>query len=167
MITKHLPGKHDQKTHGRKGGKGGSGGGGSTNSQSQQYSESSDKARQVISERLESAVSETEDEIDSLSSKALGYQDMKAYRSFERLKNQTAKARQDFKDAAKLKGKKQQAKMQSGLDKLDGVMGNISNSDYDADDVAQGLYESLTEIFQDPDKTFENLGLDVDNIFGP
>lgn len=163
IVAKH--GSHDQKTHGRKGG--GRSGGGSTSQQSQQYSESSDKARKVIAERIESDLLEIEDGIDVLSSKALGGEDMKSYQSLERANNQIKAARKDFTEAAKLKGKEQQSKMQSGLDKIEGAMGNLSRNDFKgADDLSQALYDSITETFGDPDKTFETLGLDVDNLFG-
>jgi hypothetical protein len=77
-----------------------------------------------------------------------------------------AGAKQDFSDARNLTGKKQTAKMQSGVDKVVAAANQLSISDDKRiEEVAGNIISAVQETFGSSKGSFDDLGVDTDSIF--
>lgn len=161
-VAKH--GSHNQSSHGRKGG-GKGGGGGAASSSPSSTSPQADKDRSGTSRVLTEDMDEAQQALDDLSMRTENKQDAL---QVDRASKHIAGAKQDFSDARNLTGKKQTAKMQSGVDKVVAAANQLSISDDKRiEDVTAGIISAVQETFGDADSAFRDLGVDVDDFFGP
>jgi hypothetical protein len=88
--------------------------------------------------------------------------------TLDRAMNHFTGAKKDFSDAQKLKGTAQTEKIQTGVGKvLAGTDQLAIIDDKRTDDIAAGILDDVQATFGDPDSAFRDLGVDVDDLFGP
>jgi hypothetical protein len=162
VVEKH--GSHNQSSHGKKGG-GGDGGGGSGSPSPIASSEASDKARTTTAKVLVDDMSAAEDAIDGVADRMSSNRDNV---TLDRAMNHFTGAKKDFSDAQKLKGTAQTAKIQTGVGKVFAGTDQLSIIDYKrTDDILAGILDDVQATFGDADSAFRDLGVDVDDLFGP
>lgn len=161
VVVKH--GSHNQSSHGRKGGGGGGGGGGSASSPVN--SPEADKARSIRASLLEDDMTEAENQLDDAEGENLSNAEtVQIDRAIDRI----AEAKKNFGEAKTLKGKEQIDKMQTGVGNVFSAANQLSTvDDNEIEDILSTMLDDVRATFVDSDNTFTELGLDVDDLFGP
>ena len=172
VVEKH--GSHNQSSHGKKGG-GGSGGGGTNPGAGSRLSglmdaartagAASDKARTTTANVLVDDMTEAENQLDNIRGDNLSNAEtVQVDRAITRI----AGAKKNFQEAKTLKGKEQTDKMQTGVGNVFSAADQLSKIDDDeVEGVLNNILDDVRATFGDSDSAFEDLGLDVDDLFGP
>jgi hypothetical protein len=160
VVEKH--GSHNQSSHGRKGG-GGGGGGGSASPEAS--SEASDKARTTTAKVLVDDMTEAENQLDNMRGDRLSNAETALV---DRAITRIGSAKEKFQEAQSLKGKEQTDKMQTGVGNVFSAANQLLMVDDDeVEDIVNNILDDVRATFGDSDSTFTELGLDVDDLFGP